>query len=48
MSVCPILMDLCLLCGEGGVVHKEEINVTGVVDEESLVSRGHHVASLLV
>jgi hypothetical protein len=29
-------------------VHKEEVNVAGVVDEESLVAGGHHVASLLV
>ncbi len=29
-------------------MHKEEVNVAGVVNEESLVTRGHHVASLLV
>lgn len=30
------------------VVHEEEINVLGVVNEESLVAGGHHVAGLLV
>jgi hypothetical protein len=29
-------------------VHEEELNVLGVVDEESLVAGGHHVAGLLV
>jgi len=29
-------------------VHEEEINVAGVVNEESLVAGGHHVACLLV
>jgi hypothetical protein len=37
-----------LLCGEGLVVHKEEVDISGVIDEESLVAGGHHVASLLV
>jgi len=37
-----------ILCGEGLVVHEEKVNVSGVVDQESLVARGHHVASLLV
>lgn len=37
-----------VLCGEGFVVHKEEVDIAGVVDEESLVAGGHHVASLLV
>ena len=32
----------------GAVVHQEELNVLGVVDEESLVAGGHHVAGLLV
>jgi hypothetical protein len=36
------------LCGEGLVVHEEEVDVTGVVDEEGLVAGGHHVAGLLV
>ena len=29
-------------------MHEEELNVLGVVDEESLVAGGHHVAGLLV
>jgi hypothetical protein len=29
-------------------VHEEEVEVTGVVDEERLVAGGHHVAGLLV
>jgi hypothetical protein len=29
-------------------VHEEEINVAGVVNEESLVAGGHHVACFLV
>jgi hypothetical protein len=29
-------------------VHEKELNVLGVVDEESLVAGGHHVAGLLV
>jgi len=29
-------------------VHQEEVDISGVVDEESLVAGGHHVASLLV
>jgi hypothetical protein len=29
-------------------VHEEELDVLGVVDEESLVAGGHHVAGLLV
>jgi hypothetical protein len=29
-------------------VHKEEVDISGVIDEESLVAGGHHVASLLV
>jgi hypothetical protein len=29
-------------------VHKEEVEVAGVVDEEGLVAGGHHVAGLLV
>ena len=37
-----------VLCGEGLVMHKEEVDIAGVVDEESLVAGGHHVASLLV
>jgi hypothetical protein len=29
-------------------VHEEEVDVAGVVNEESLVAGGHHVACLLV
>jgi hypothetical protein len=29
-------------------VHEEEINISSVADEESLVARGHHMACLLV
>ncbi len=37
-----------VLCGVGLVVHKEKVNITSVVDEESLVAGWHHVAGLLV
>lgn len=37
-----------ILCGEGAVVHEQEVNVVDVVDEEGLVARGHHVLGLLV
>ena len=37
-----------VLCGEGGVVHEEKVELADVVDEESLVAGGHHVAGLLV
>jgi hypothetical protein len=37
-----------VLCGEGTVVHEEEIYVAGVVDEEGLVAGGHEMACLLV
>lgn len=37
-----------ILGSVGAVVHQEELNVLGVVDEESLVAGGHHVAGLLV
>ena len=29
-------------------MHQQELNVLGVVDEESLVAGGHHVLGLLV
>lgn len=29
-------------------MHQEELDILGVVDEEGLVARGHHVAGLLV
>lgn len=37
-----------VLCGEGLVVHEEEVNITDVVDEESLVAGWHHMTCLLV
>lgn len=37
---------LDVLSGVGLVVHEEEIQVAGVVDEESLVAGRHHVAGL--
>lgn len=37
-----------VLSSVGAVVHEEELDVLGVVDEESLVAGGHHVAGLLV
>lgn len=38
----------CLLGSVGAVVHEQEVEVAGVVDEEGLVAGGHHVAGLLV
>lgn len=37
-----------ILSGVGTVVHEEEVDVTGVLDEEGLVAGGHHVLGLLV
>lgn len=37
-----------VLGGEGLVVHEEEVDIAGVVDDESLVAAGHQVAGLLV
>ena len=37
-----------ILCGEGSVVHEEKVNIGDVVDNESLVAGGHHVAGLPV
>jgi len=37
-----------ILCGVGLVVHEEKVELGSVVDEESLVAGGHHVAGLLV
>jgi len=43
------VLDECnVLGGVGLVVHEEEVEVTGVVDEESLVAGWHQVASLPV
>lgn len=39
---------MCDLGGVCSVVHEEELDVLGVVDEEGLVARGHHVSCLLV
>jgi hypothetical protein len=36
------------LSSVGLVVHEEKVEVAGVVDEESLVARRHHVAGLPV
>lgn len=45
----PLRFDgLNVLSGESLVVHQEELDVTDVADEESLVAGGHHVAGLLV
>jgi hypothetical protein len=37
-----------VLSSVGSVVHHEQLDVVDVADEEGLVSRGHHVAGLLV
>jgi hypothetical protein len=37
-----------VLSSVGAVVHEKQLNVLGVVDEESLVAGGHHVLGLLV
>jgi hypothetical protein len=37
-----------VLSSVGAVVHEQQLNVLGVVDEESLVAGGHHVLGLLV
>lgn len=39
---------MCDLCGVCLVVHKKEVKVASVVDEESLVAGRHHVSGLLV
>lgn len=53
VSSCPSPPDVSSMqedshCCVGLVVHEEEFEVAGVVDEEGLVARGHHVARLLV
>jgi hypothetical protein len=48
LVLCVEDLEGCVLCGEGGVVHEEEIYVAGVVDEEGLVAGGHEMACLLV
>jgi hypothetical protein len=47
-NVQNIASRLDILSSEGAVVHQEELDVLGVVDEESLVAGGHHVTGLLV
>ena len=42
------VQEIDILSGISPVVHKEELNVLDVVDEEGLVARGHHVLGLLV
>lgn len=37
-----------ILSSVGTVVHKQELNVARVVNDESLVTRGHHMSRLLV
>ena len=37
-----------ILSSIGAVVHEEQLDVAGVLDEEGLVARGHHVTGLLV
>lgn len=37
-----------ILGSVGAVVHQEEVDVLGVVDDEGLVAGGHHVTGLLV
>ena len=41
-------LGMNVLCGVGLVVHEEEVKVTGVVDEESLVAGRHQVTGLAV
>ena len=40
--------EYSLLGCVGLVVHKKEVEVSGIVDEERLVARGHHMAGFLV
>jgi hypothetical protein len=47
-SVSVYIEQFDVLSGVGLVVHEEKVNITGVVDEESLVAGWHHVASSLV
>ena len=41
-------MDRYLLGCEGLIVHKQEVDIAGVVHEEGLVAGGHEVAGLSV
>ena len=50
VPVCPSCILECrnVLGSVCAVVHEEKVNFADVVDEESLVAGGHHVAGLLV
>ena len=39
---------MCNFCSICSVVHEEEVDLFGVVNQESLVAGGNHMASLLV
>lgn len=43
-----VLFGLNVLGGVGLVVHEEKVEVTGVVDDESLVAGWHQVTGLFV
>ena len=45
-SICKIGCNV--LGSECAVVHQEQVNIAGVLDEERLVTGRHHVAGLLV
>ena len=45
-SICELSCNI--LGSERAVVHQEQFNIVGVLDEERLVARRHHVAGLLV
>lgn len=53
LHTCQISVGGCeaeknILCGVGLVVHKEKLEVTGVVDQEGLVTGWHQMAGLPV
>ena len=49
MALLPLVgIWVDILGSVGAVVHQEELDILGVVDEESLVAGGHHVTGLLV
>lgn len=45
--MCPKIADN-VLSGIKAVVHEEEVDFADIIDEESLVARGHKVPRLLV
>lgn len=45
-SICELSCNI--LGSERAVVHQEQFNIVGVLDEERLVARRHHMAGLLV